>query len=268
MASTVPARLQPREQSPVPGLRILSMASESPLGTIICSHGGLDRGASFSRMARRLTNFEVWSYDRRGYQGSRALAPFTLAHHIEDLAALAADAKQLGPVILFGHSFGGLVAFGVAVTHPELVDLVVAYEPPFPWIKRLGQAGPPRSNNHGEEVERFFRSVVSPEAWDRLSEEEKDSRRADGPALLQDLTDLYHSEVQFDFENLRVPAAFVFGDGPFQSHYLEIAEVLAQSDPEIEIIQLLHAPHGAHLSNPNQLADTLNQLWSNVCESH
>ncbi len=122
MASTVPARLQPREQSPVPGLRILSMASESPLGTIICSHGGLDRGASFSRMARRLTNFEVWSYDRRGYQGSRALAPFTLAHHIEDLAALAADAKQRGPVILFGHSFGGLVAFGVAVTHPELVD--------------------------------------------------------------------------------------------------------------------------------------------------
>lgn len=243
------------------------MTSEAPLATAICSHGGLDRGASFSRMARRLTNFEVWSYDRRGYQGSRALAPFSLTHHIDDLAALAADAKQRGPVILFGHSFGGLVGYGVAVKHPEVVDLVVAYEPPFPWIKRLGQAGPPRTNDHAQEAERFFRSVISPEAWDRLSDEEKNSRRADGPALLQDLSDIYQSDVQFNLDNLHVPAAFIYGDGSFQSHYRELAEALAQSDPEIKVIQLVNAPHGAHLSNPNQLADTINQLWSTVCES-
>lgn len=267
MASTIPARLNPRENSPVDGLRLLTMSSDSPEATLICAHGGLDRGASFSRIARRLNNFEVWSYDRRGYQGSRQLTPFSLAHHVEDLAALAADAKQRGPVILFGHSFGGLVAFGVAVTHPELVDLVVAYESPFPWIKRLGQASPPAGDDHGQEAERFFRTVVSSEGWDRLSAEEQASRRADGPALVQDLTDLYHSEVQFDLETLRIPAAYVYGDGPFMKHYDEISEVLVKSDPEISIIKLPNAPHGAHLSSPDQLADTLNKLWRNVCES-
>ena len=248
------------------GLRVLSMTTESPQGTVICSHGRLDRGASFSRMARRLTNFEVWSYDRRGYQGSRGLAPFSLEHHIDDLAVLAAEAKQQGPVILFGHSFGGLVAYGVAVKHPQLVDLVVAYESPFPWIKRLGQAGPPLSQDHGAEAERFFRGVVSSEGWDRLSSEEQASRRADGDALVQDLTDLYHSEIHFNLETLHIPAAYLFGDGPFQAHYVEIGKELQKSDPEAQVIQLQKAPHGAHLSNPDQLADVINQLWRNICE--
>lgn len=241
------------------------MANPNAHATVICSHGGLDRGASFSRMARRLSDFEIWSYDRRGYQGSRDLVPFSLEHHIDDLAVLAAAAKESGPVILFGHSFGGLVAYGVAVKHPEVVDLVLAYESPFPWIKRLGQAGPPSSADPGVEAERFFRSVVSPEGWDRLSKEEQASRRADGSALVQDLTDLYHSEVQFNLENLHTPAAYLFGDGPFLEHYLEVAEALKLSDPEVEIVQLANAPHGAHLSNPDQLADVINDQWRKVC---
>jgi pimeloyl-ACP methyl ester carboxylesterase len=250
----------------VEGLRLLSMGPKSPRATVICSHGGLDRGASFSRIARRLSEFEVWSYDRRGYQGSRALTPFSLEHHIDDLATLAADAKQRGPVILFGHSFGGLVAFGVAVKHPELVDLVVGYESPFPWIKRLGQAGPPREDeDFGAASERFFRNIVSNDGWDRLSAEEQASRRADGPALVQDLTDLYHSDIDFDLEHLRVPAAYVFGDGPFEAHYIALGSALQQSDPDIHIIKLLHASHGAHLANPDQLADTIIDLWRDTC---
>jgi len=250
----------------VKGLRLLSMGSESPRATVICSHGGLDRGASFSRIARRLTGFEVWSYDRRGYQGSRELAPFSLEHHIADLAALAADAKHRGPVILFGHSFGGLVAFGVAIKHPELVDLVIGYESPFPWIKRLGQAGPPREEeDEGAAAERFFRTIVSSEGWDRLSVDEQNSRRADGAALVQDLTDLYHTEIEFTLEDLHVPAAYVFGDGPFESHYIELGRALQSTKPEIKIIELHHASHGAHLSNPDQLADTIIELWREIC---
>ena len=44
-----------------------------PEANIICVHGGLDRGGSFARLARRTEQFDLIAYDRRGYQGSRSL---------------------------------------------------------------------------------------------------------------------------------------------------------------------------------------------------
>jgi pimeloyl-ACP methyl ester carboxylesterase len=60
-----------------------------PEATLICVHGGLDRGGSFARLARRINAFDVVTYDRRGYQGSRDLQPLSFELHVEDLLALA-----------------------------------------------------------------------------------------------------------------------------------------------------------------------------------
>ncbi|HEY5010734.1 MAG TPA: hypothetical protein VIH73_06215, partial [Acidimicrobiales bacterium] len=61
--------------SPVRGLAVAERRVEHPEATVICIHGGLDRGGSFARLARRIDRFDLVTYDRRGYQASRELQP-------------------------------------------------------------------------------------------------------------------------------------------------------------------------------------------------
>ena len=89
--------------SPFPkGLHVVDRPPEdgsSPLDApvVVLVHGSLDRAASFRRVARRLPDLELLTYDRRGYQGSRGEpgdpAP-TLGTHVEDLLGIVAAAKQ------------------------------------------------------------------------------------------------------------------------------------------------------------------------------
>ena len=85
-------------------------------------HGALDRAGSFARLSRRITRFDVIAYDRRGYQGSRDLGPVDLDHHVSDLLALVDAKRRHQPVILFGHSFGGVVTFAAAIESPESIN--------------------------------------------------------------------------------------------------------------------------------------------------
>ncbi|MGA7835407.1 MAG: alpha/beta fold hydrolase, partial [Acidimicrobiales bacterium] len=160
-SSTAPPRLHFISASPVKGLAVAERRVRSPRATIICVHGALDRGGSFSRLARRLEDFDVVAYDRRGYQGSRDLGPVDLDHHVEDLLALTVREDPTQPVVLFGHSFGGVVTFRAATENPLRITIVINYESPAPWILPRHDARPPLSKDTPREVERFFRRVVS-----------------------------------------------------------------------------------------------------------
>ena len=98
-APVTPLGLHFVANSPVPGLAVAERRVHDPEATLICVHGGLDRGGSFARLARRTEIFDVIAYDRRGYQGSRDLAPLDLTHHVDDLLALTREAALRGPVI-------------------------------------------------------------------------------------------------------------------------------------------------------------------------
>ena len=69
----MPSRLHFIANSPVEGLAVAERRVASPQASIIFVHGALDRGGSFARVVRRLVEFDVVVYDRRGYQGSRDL---------------------------------------------------------------------------------------------------------------------------------------------------------------------------------------------------
>ena len=78
----------------------------------------MDRSASFMRVIRRLSDIDVIAFDRRGYAGSRALgAVDDLSRHVADGLAVT----QGRPVIAIGHSFGGLVALGMAYQEPAII---------------------------------------------------------------------------------------------------------------------------------------------------
>jgi pimeloyl-ACP methyl ester carboxylesterase len=253
--------------TPVAGLAMVERRVTNPEATIICVHGGLDRGGSFARLARRTENFDLVTYDRRGYQGSRALEPLGLDLHIEDLLAIERKESEHGPVILFGHSYGGVVVLGTALAEPSLSQLAVVYESPLPWILHRESGRPPLSDDPNVEAERFFRRMVSNSAWERLSQFERESRQLDGPALLSDLTSLRDTGAPFDLAKLKVPTVYVYGDGIIRDYYRALCVELAEVNPAIQCREFEDAGHGAHLSRPDQLVALFQELWSQVCAS-
>ncbi len=99
----------------------------APLVAVV--HGSMDRSAGLLRLSRRLdASHRVVRYDRRGYGRSGDVGPpWTVDANIDDLEALlCSDTSE--SAVLFGHSFGGNVALGLAARRPELVRAVVVYE--------------------------------------------------------------------------------------------------------------------------------------------
>ena len=258
-----PSSLVFSTDSVVPGLAIAERRVNDPQATIICIHGGLDRGASFGRLSRRLENFDLIAYDRRGYQSSRGISPLGLEMHIEDLVKIAQ--AQTGPVILFGHSYGGVIAQGVAIKHPDFIDLVLTYESPAPWVLHRELNRAPLTDDARYEVEYFFTRMVSRKIWDRLSEEERESRLLDGEGLLSDLSALRTNEAPFDITALKTPSAYIHGDGIIGEYYIALCQELNKIVPSMKTIAIEKANHGAHLQNPDQLSDLITELWRQTC---
>jgi pimeloyl-ACP methyl ester carboxylesterase len=230
---------------------------------VVLVHGSLDRGASFSRVVRRLDDLSTVVYDRRGYQGSRDALPLntSLDGHIDDLLAVI-DGRTS---VVVGHSYGGDVALGAAVRGGEASGIVsvVAYEPPMPWLGPWARR--PRSAASEEaadaidpvdpaaEAERFFRRMVGDAAWDRLSESAKEERRADGPALEAELAAIRTAEAPFDVSELRVPSTFGRGEHSAPRHRDTVAWLAGQV-PGAELVEIPGANHGAHLTHPDAFA--------------
>jgi len=254
-------------RTPVPGLAVAERRVEHPEATIICVHGGLDRGGSFARLARRTDRFDLVTYDRRGYQGSRDLGPLGFENHVSDLVALARNEPIGRAIILFGHSYGGVVALGAAIADESLARLVITYEAPLPWILRRDGAAQPLGDDSEIEVEKFFRRFVSDGAWERLSEIERDSRRRDGPALVSDLSSLRAGSPLFDITALKVPAVYVYGDRYALDFYRSLSAELVSLNSLIRSREVTNAAHGAHLSIPDQLASLIGELWDETCAS-
>jgi pimeloyl-ACP methyl ester carboxylesterase len=264
---TTPNGLRFIADSPVAGLAVAERRVDMAEATLICVHGGLDRGGSFARLARRIKDLDVVTYDRRGYQGSRNVQPLTLEGHVDDLVTLARHERERAPVIAFGHSYGGVVALGAALADPSLFELAVLYEAPLPWVLRRSGTHTPLTDDAEREAEAFFRRIVSDAAWERLSELERDSRRRDGAALLSDLASLRDASNAPDLARLQVPTTYAYGDERSPDYYRELCDRLARLNPIIGSRELRNAGHGAHLSIPDQLAALIESLWHETCAS-
>ena len=162
--------------------------------TVVLVHGSLDRADSFRRVMRRLPEFRVIAYDRRGYQGSRALGAGTFSEHVADLLGLLAALGGPGAChLVVGHSLGGAVALGAALARPPHLAGVAAFEPPRCWgspvasrqTPALGEAGG-RASTPDQTVVRFFSAISGPAAWNGLPRRAQLERLADGPALHAD----------------------------------------------------------------------------------
>lgn len=252
------------EPSPLGELALAQHRVSAPRATVVAIHGGLDRAASFTRLSRRLEEFDVIAYDRRGYQRSRSLGPGNLDEHVDDLERVIDWAVATGPVVLLGHSFGGLVAMTLMARHPASAQVIVAYESPLPWIVARPTPTPAPSANGALEAERFFRRVVSDSSWERLHPLEQESRRLDGPALSADLAEMTTPLAPFDLDEITVPVRYLYGDQRSATYYHALARQLETSSPYFSARELAGAQHGAHLSHPDLLAREVRSAFEHL----
>jgi len=227
---------------------------------VVLVHGSLDRAGSFARVTRRLRDLHTITYDRRGYHRSRHVVPVhtTVDGHIDDLVAIV-DGR---PAVVVGHSFGGTIALGAALRPdgPGSIVAVAAYEPPLPWLgpwavrarSSPGAAQWP-TDDPGAVAEVFFRRMVGDSSWDRLSEETKAARRADGAALAAEIAAIRSFDPPFDVTALTVPAVFGRGSASLPHHRDSVAW-LAEHVPGADLVEIEGAGHGAHLTHPDAFA--------------
>ncbi len=223
---------------------------------VVLVHGSLDRAASFARVARRLDDLHLVTYDRRGYQGSRHL-PLAAGFegHVDDLLAVVGGR----PAVVVGHSYGGDIALAGALAPGSTVEAVAAYEPPLPWLgfwnhRPAVGGGGPDDDDPAAAAERFFRRLVGGDAWERLSDAGREDRRADGPALVAELRALRAGGPVVDPAALTVPALYGRGSRSRDHQRAGIAW-LADHTPDAAVVEFAGAGHGAHLTHPDAFAD-------------
>jgi pimeloyl-ACP methyl ester carboxylesterase len=112
---------------------------------LILLHGMSTSADSFRETMHELAD-EHWliAPDIPGFGYTASTTPYHFPHLVEWLAAFC-EARQLPPVALLGHSFGGTLAVSYAVDYPEQVEKLLLLAPAvlasvnYPeFVKRIG----------------------------------------------------------------------------------------------------------------------------------
>jgi alpha-beta hydrolase superfamily lysophospholipase len=113
-------------------------------GILLVCHGLAEHSKRYAAFATAMAahGYHVYAHDHRGHgETTAADAPIGrfarrdgISRVIDDVAAMrnfAATEHPGLPVILFGHSMGGLIALNAAVTHPEKFDAIAVWNSNF-----------------------------------------------------------------------------------------------------------------------------------------
>ncbi|MHB1137460.1 MAG: alpha/beta fold hydrolase [Microthrixaceae bacterium] len=252
----------PAEHTRVGGLAVVrrrrpDLPDDTP--TVLLVHGAMDRAASFGRVMRRLPDLDVLAVDRRGYGDSLdAGVASTLSAHVDDLECVI-DWTGAGRVVVVGHSLGGTLALELGTRDDGRVRGLGAFECPMPALDgshdRVGAGSVEIGEREGAAAaaEHFYRLMVGERTWDRLRARDREARRAEGPALMAELTDLRRTTTGVALDAVKLPV--VLGVGELSRQDLRTtAETLRERLPDAWAIQISNAGHGAHLSHPDEFA--------------
>ncbi len=123
---------------PVPSVKLATAAwiPEDPVAVFILSHGHAEHSGRYTYLVNTMVGhgLAVYTLDHRGHgrsSGTRALV-LRFDDFVDDLDRVVDRAREAFPglpVVLFGHSMGGLIAVRYALAHPNKVSLLVTSGP-------------------------------------------------------------------------------------------------------------------------------------------
>jgi pimeloyl-ACP methyl ester carboxylesterase len=109
------------------GLELYGAVTGSGPVTVVLAHGWTLDSTCWEPVASRLDGVRVLRYDHRGHGRSAAVDPstMTIEQLADDMAAVLTAEVPDGPIVLVGHSMGGMTAMALAERHPALAARVV-----------------------------------------------------------------------------------------------------------------------------------------------
>jgi pimeloyl-ACP methyl ester carboxylesterase len=99
--------------------------------TLLFLHGLNESLDSYQPVVNELeSSLLMHAIDLRGHGNSPWRQPYDLSAYMDDVVEYIHEEID-GASILSGHSLGGLIATGIAATHPGLVQALILEDPPF-----------------------------------------------------------------------------------------------------------------------------------------
>lgn len=242
---------------------------------VVLVHGSLVDRHNWDAIVPALSqSLQVLTYDRRGHGESIGpLRPNPVRDDAHDLAGLLESLDFL-PAHVVAHSYGGAVAFRLALERPELVRSIAVHEPTFVALLRADPASAPEADRliQGVEALRARASAGDPEAaargivqafstqegaWDRLPPEARAKFRANVGRWWEEFEDPEAWAPDFSaFPELLLPVLLSSGDlsPPFLGR---ITKALAQRLRNVVVCTLPDVGHVPQVTRPHQYVGLL-----------
>ncbi len=234
---------------------------------VVLLHATLSTSRQLLRLAGLLRpDARVLLPDRRG-SGASAMAspaPVSIARHVADLLAVL-DAAAVSRPVIFGHSFGALLALEFAARHRERAAAVVAYEPPYlavaspALLARLGRLAGAVATVHATSgpavaAQLFVRAVAGDEAWESMTSAQRSSVEAEGSGALAD-TSMEDLDLA-GLPGIACPVVLATG-GASDGFYAPIADALAAAIPGSRRVVMPGLRHVAPVTVPAPFAELI-----------
>ena len=238
-------------------LRCLDFGGHGP--AVLILHGLGSEGMEWADTATWLCRAcRVYALDQRGHGGSdRTPGQYDRSLYVADAAA-AVQQLGLAPVVLVGHSMGGLNAYLVAARHPELVRALVV-------VEALASANPDGMSAMRDWLRALpvpFETAAAARAfvqeaglhdgdWQELLDERPDGwwPRFDVDGAIASTTDMGRSDYWEDWRAIQCPTLVVGGaDSPLPQAELQ---AMALSLVTGRYVLVEGAGHSVHLERPD-----------------
>jgi pimeloyl-ACP methyl ester carboxylesterase len=239
---------------------------------ILIVHPGLDDGRTWEKLARLLAaEHRVVILHRRRYRLDLPAEAWSIQDEASDVVALA---EALGePVLLVGHSSGGVVALEALLAAPPAFAGAVLYEPPVhlrpgEWAVPVREAQ--AASGPGRAMAVFLREIVRVPAWVAVLAGAwvavSARYRALVPRQIADAAAIDRLGVRLAvYAAITAPTVLLAGTRS-PSHLRDRVDTLARTIPGATVVQLDGVGHDAQVRRPATVADPITvlarQLWS------
>ncbi len=242
---------------------------------VLILHPGSDDGSSWAQVAARLSShLRVVRLRRRPYRLDIAIdPPSSILREVDDVLAVAEVIGE--PMVLVGHSSGGVVALEALVASPSTFAGAVLYEPPVVIGEPLGGAALERARaavaagKPGKAMAIFMRDIVRMPrliaGLVRVVVAVQPRLRAFVPRQLDETEAIDLLGVRLDaYARIEVPTVLLGGDRS-PAHLGKRLNVLARTLPCIDQVVVLHGQgHSANVRAPGDVARVIETLADKV----
>jgi pimeloyl-ACP methyl ester carboxylesterase len=204
--------------------------------------------------------FAMIAYDRRSDGES-------VEQHAADAAALLA--REGGPAIVVGSSFGAVVALELLRTHPTLVRGAILIEPPMPASEELAKATAyflsefdRRVAAHGGPAagEFFLRTVLGDATLERMPKAFQDRATSRWSEIRADSTAQIAYKPRYDELSAVTVPVLLLGGERSPTYFRETLDLLERSLPNVRRELVVGAGHMLHAEAPRKFAELLVQF--------